>query len=299
MGRWKRWRDKLRKILPGVGPGPIPIPIPLPIPLPGSGSSPIPLPVPAGVRLPLQEEFNRAVSSVQQGLKLPEGATDLLEIRSKLMRKIGQALGGEAEKILADAESYFHPVTDEAKTAALHGLLKWLETGDLNYMQPIVILTIGQLRKARNDLWDKAYPIPASIIQAMPAELHPVLGKCRMMQLSDVPGKINYPNFAVRHLNESQNCTLIDLVVFDPIPPQDTNHDYAHEFWHLHQFDVLGVEEFVKQYLTADFKPKTTGGPDDDVNAMEREADYFACRHFPIPNPAYVDHCPVIAPHSS
>jgi hypothetical protein len=294
----RRLRDVVRN-LPGGGGSPVPIPIPIPVP--PILSSPIPgtVPLPGGPtlssNLSIREQFDQAIASVRQGLQLPEvpqEVIDILELRSKLVRKLGQALGGDAEKILADAESITHPISDEAKTAALLGLLKFLETGDANYLQPIVIITIGLLRKARDDLWDKAYPIHDTIIQAMPPELHSVLRKCRMMKLSDVPGTINYPSYAIRQLKQASACALIDLIVFETIPPVDGNHDYAHEFWHLKQFDELGVDEFVKRYLTSDFKPATPG-PDGDVNEMEREADYFACKHFFIEKPAYVDHCPV------
>jgi Domain of unknown function (DUF4157) len=274
MGLWKRIKEKFGIPDPPKLP---PIPRKLPIEPPKLPAEAIAVLDKIGSTLTKAEDIDVMIDKARVQL------TD--EIRSKL--------GGEdAVGFMRDVDRLSAPLTPQHRAAAFDAIRRFILTGETQYLQPLAALAAGELRKARDDNWHRADPIRPEIISAMPLELHDVMRESKFMPLSKVPGEVNLPDFAIKHLKRASAITLIDLVVFKDIPDHSTTqgkHFWAHECYHLRQYKQLGVTDFCKRYIGNAIGFRAKGKT---INPMEEEADLFACRHFRVPKPAYIQACP-------
>jgi hypothetical protein len=219
--------------------------------------------------------------------------------RVRITDEIAGRVGGEdAVSIVRDIDRLFAPLTPQHRRAAFEAFIRFLQTGDFQYLQPFATLAAGEIQKARDDNWDAATPIGSDIIGAMPLEIRGLIGHCRYIELSRIPGQLDLPDFAIKHLRKAGAIALIDLVVWEVIPDLSQTmgkHDWAHECHHLRQYADLGVVDFCKRYIgnaTGFRAPGHRGREGKIVNPMEEEADVFACHHFWVAQPRYILACP-------
>lgn len=209
------------------------------------------------------------------------------ELDNVFDRIIDGIAGDEARKVFQDLRRVAKPVDDKTAEAFLGALNKFIETGDFNYLNPLVSLIAGEIQEARDQYWSVAKPIPMDVVNAMPTEIQNYAKQARHIDVSQTSG-LSLPALAANHLKKVRAIVAVDLIFFRGIPSGQGNEDlhfWAHEIFHVKQYSDTGLEGFVKKYIgeEAGFRPLGSEG-----NALEVEADLFACRLFPIPNPAYL-----------
>ncbi|KAB0681513.1 DUF4157 domain-containing protein [Aureimonas leprariae] len=125
----------------------------------------------------------------------------------------------------------------------------------------------------------------------MPEIIRPYGQHVRCMAYSAVPGNINIPSVALKHLGKANAITLIDVIVFSAIPdvgnPEGKNL-WAHELWHTKQYADLGLQGFASRYVAEETGFHPSGNP---VNQLETEAVVFSCKTSFIDNPGYWESC--------
>ena len=206
----------------------------------------------------------------------------------QLVANIG---GQKAGDVLADFDRVIQPFPPEDQAATLRGIQDFIKTGDLNSLNPISILTAGEISDARNNLVSHSKPIEEAVINVMPDAVRAVARNCMYLAISDVPGDLNLPKFAIDHLNQAQAITLIDVIVFKSIPDigtLDGRYVWAHELWHAHQYQLWGVQAFSQKYIVEQIGFHSSGWK---VNAVEVEAIAFGCRNFFVNDPGYGVSC--------
>jgi hypothetical protein len=84
---------------------------------------------------------------------------------------------------------------------------------------------------------------------------------------------------------------MIDLVFFNRSPGVTTQAEkflWAHELFHVRQYDEMGLE-IVRKYYAEEFGFRSAGS---QANEIEAAADRFACHHFRVQTPFYIGACP-------
>jgi len=163
---------------------------------------------------------------------------------------------------------------------------QFVETGNFEYLNPVVGLVAAELQRARDDNWKQATPVPARLLNAMPVALHRAVRRSRYLLVKRVQD-LSLPAFAIEHFKKATGVVAIDLVFFKAVLDMGTTagrHYWLHELYHVTQYADKGVVGFAKEYVAGVIR----GG----LNPLEKEADIYACRHFPISRPAYIDKCP-------
>lgn len=207
-----------------------------------------------------------------------------------------KVLGKNAGNIVADINRIMRPLDPNMAVAAANAVEQFILTGKIELLNPIAIALAGEIQRCRNVMYKKARRVPADVKAAMPAAIRPLIDAVRVVDSSEMPGNLNLPDFALDHLKRATAITLIDVIVFKDIPSartDNTKHLWCHEFHHVRQYAEKGLEKFCAEYIAEElsgFEPYNSP----PGNALEIEADYFACRYFPKATPSYIDRCPVI-----
>lgn len=209
---------------------------------------------------------------------------------------INGILGQGAEDLADDVVRLLRPLDPNLGVAGARAIEAFIETGRLELLNPVAVLLAAEIQRCRNALWGEAELVSEEVKAAMPERVRVLADSVRVIKLDHVPGALNLPKFAIRHLNRASAVTLIDVIVFEQIPGADTDsqkHYWAHELHHVHQYAEKGLIKFCTEYIGEELSPfdPVTSPPG---NALEIEADYFACRYFPQAQPRYIDRCPVI-----
>lgn len=222
-----------------------------------------------------------------------DAASTLDSLRNNLLVQIAGQVGQEkAADFIADWNRVLAPFPPEDRVAILKGVQLFIQTGNLDALSPLSILVAGEIADARNALVGKGTPIEDAVIAAMPEAVKSIGRKCASLTRREVPGALNLPQFAIKHLQLAQAITLIDVIIFEVVPSATTQggkHIWAHELWHAHQYDEWGLQKFATKYVaeqTGFHSANKTG-----VNAVEVEAIAFACRNFLVQNPGYGISC--------
>lgn len=215
-------------------------------------------------------------------------AADIDACTKAILTKAAASVGGEkAEDILADVLRAAQPYPPEYASASLKLLEQYLETGQLESLNPVAMFIAGEITNSRNLLWGRGRPIPIEVIGALPEELRPRAGVCRYLKLSEVPGNTTIPTIAIKHLQKATAVCLVDLIVFQEVPGFTGAEDlfyWCHELHHAQQYAGWGIHEFVARYV----KHELASG----LNPIEEDADLYACNFFPEAQPAYIKSCP-------
>jgi hypothetical protein len=213
------------------------------------------------------------------------------EVKAEIKRSIQKAaekIGGEsARNLLEDIDLFTSLVDGQTASSVLGGLNNFIDTGELSHLSPLNALVAGELKRTRERYWDIAQQIPPGVLSAMPKEIQPHLAKSRCILVSSASG-LALPSWALKHLGKADAIVIIDLIFFNVIPGHDNTEDlhlWAHEAFHLKQYRDLGVEGFTERFLGEEQGGHAAGSLG---NALEIEADIFACRNFPVQNPRYL-----------
>jgi hypothetical protein len=206
-------------------------------------------------------------------------------LEAKLAEKVG---GDKAGKLFLDVRRLIDTADDQVKAELLSSASQFVETLDGSYLNPLVPLLAAELQRVRDLFWDKAQPVPESVIEVMPAEIADVARQCRVAPVSDT-NSLSLPAFAIDHLELAKAVTTIDVIFFKDVPGVVSASDrlyWAHELTHARQYRRMGVQEFAKEYLNQVLAGKKP-------YPLEAEADYAACRYFPDGTPHYFDSCAI------
>ena len=210
----------------------------------------------------------------------------LTELEASLVGKIG---GDKARNLFLDVRRLVMPVDAQTQAQLLDSASHFVETLQVEYLDPIGAALAAELQRARNDSWDRAMAIPDDVIGAMPADLATLARAARYILVSDV-NTLSLPAFAIDHFNKADAVTAIDLIFFRNVPGALTledRHFWAHELTHARQYSTIGLIAFAQRYFHNSVN-QALGGP---LNELEEEADVNACRSFRIANPRYITSC--------
>lgn len=212
---------------------------------------------------------------------------EFLKLAGDAIAKISPQNEDLIKKIFND----FHRITNiydaENIEQNLKSVQKFVETGDIKYLNPLISLTAAEIERARNIHWDQAASVPQSVLSQMPGSLQDAATKARYIEASKA-AETSLPAFATQHLDRAKAIVMIDLIFFDEVPSSSGNQDlhlWAHELHHVNQYSTLGLQEFVSRYLGEEIGFQAAG---DQGNSLELEADTVACKAFWIPNPVYL-----------
>ena len=202
--------------------------------------------------------------------------------------RLAEAIGGtKGRRFGEDLLRLAKPLDARSAQGLLSGVERFIDTGELSHLNPLVFLGASELRRAREAYWDRAAPIPAAVVDKMPSLIKPHARAARFIIIKSV-SRLSLPVFAIQHFDEADAVTTIDLIFFRRVPGSRTNgdlHYWLHELYHVRQFAVKGLEGFVERYVGEQIRNK-------GVNELEARADRFACKYFPVPNPRYIGECP-------
>ncbi|MDO8777609.1 MAG: DUF4157 domain-containing protein [Burkholderiaceae bacterium] len=246
----------------------------------------------------LDDAVKNSVRAVIRPFKsTAKAAAELDRIAQQLTVKIAAKVGGEkAANLMADINYVARAVVDPALgVAVLESVDRFVETGDLEYLNPINIYALREIQQTRERIWEAAHAIPQPVLDALPPAVSTLASGVRWILESEIPGDLHLPSFALNHVRHAGAITLIDVIVFKRLPGPTDDEDkflWSHELYHTHQYRSMGIETFTKQYLGNEFGFRAAGK---DQNAFEVQADMFACRYFPTASPKYLPGgvCPV------
>ena len=247
---------------------------------------------------PVVEAVRQAFGDqVGAGATAAEAVAGIDQLSQNVQQKIAaEVLGPGAADVVADINRIARPWDANLAVAAARAVEQFILTGKFELLNPLAIALAAEIQRCRNALLEQATPVPPAVKAEMPAALQPLIDGVRVIDTSSVPGEINLPSIAISHLRRATAVTLIDVIVFQDIPGVRTDnnrHLWCHEFHHVAQFAQKGVQKFCAEYIGEElsgFEPYETP----PGNALEVEADYFACRYFPGATPSYIDQCPTI-----
>ncbi len=237
-----------------------------------------------------------AVKPLREGVRV---VLDVVKIGSKIKdtilaeanRALGKISGENAQEAFNNLIGVVLLVDEKFLISTLDGIIAFADSGDLDDLNPLYALAAGEIKKSRAQLWPLADEIPEDVLDKMPDELHEILRKSRMIK-GDKTMKLSFPKFSMDAGTPA--IVIDDIIIFKEIPGSEETEDlhlWAHEAYHLLQYKALGVEEFMRTYLALQMAPTSSGG--DTINPMEKEADLFACKHFWVEDPAYLETCPI------
>lgn len=239
----------------------------------------------------VKEAVSKQFGQVAAGLDLAATMTSLQQTVAQ--RTAASALGPRAADIIADIQRLSTPIDAGTAAAVAHGTEEFIKTGDINLLNPAAVLMAAEVTRCRDLLRPLAMEIPVDVVGVLPDELKDACSGVRVMERKDVPGALNAPTIAIKHLEKATAMTLIDVIVFDSIPGKDTDNArfyWAHELHHVAQYKLRGVPGFCAAYMGEELGFHAAG---EGVNALEEEADLSACRHYPEAQPHYIAVCPV------
>lgn len=202
------------------------------------------------------------------------------------------SLGSGAGDVVTDIERLLHPIDPNDAAAVAHATQQFIETGDVNYLNPASVLLAAEIVRCRNMVEPLAHGIPEEIKSTLNTEFLSLIETARYLVNADVPGSINLPNFAIRHLDKASAITLVDIIVFKELPSAATPNSrflWMHELTHVKQYRDMGIQEFCKKYIAEEISFHAEG---DGGNNLETDADRSACRFEPTAQPAYLKSCP-------
>lgn len=242
---------------------------------------------------PVSEALRDAAKSyVDPAIAAADVAAQVSATGEALAGRLASRIGGpKAEDFVADVMRLLQPYPLADVAAALRGIQLFIETGNLDALNPLAIVVAGEIAHARNTLWDKAREIPAEVINSLPEELQRRGRVCRYMEAGAVPGNTKLPKIAIDHLGKADAICLIDLIVFRTVPGAATDDDkfyWSHELYHAQQYADWGLEKFAAKYVAEEL-----GG---GLNEIEEDADRYACHFFPSAHPRYIGVCPIPDP---
>lgn len=231
--------------------------------------------------------------SVRVGLRVFESSAQALaevdRVSQELTVKVAHKVGGEkAATIVADLNRLARLPADPALSVAIiQSVDAFVETGDLQLLNPINIYAVREITDTRERLWDRAHPVPPTVVAALPEGARALANGVRWILEADVPGDLHLPGRAIHHAGASA-ITLVDLIVFKRLPGHELIDDlflWIHELYHVHQYTELGAETFTARYLGEELGFRAVGQHD---NSMEMTADLFACTYFSNGSPKYL-----------
>ncbi len=239
---------------------------------------------------PIDDALRDAVVGIFDApIAAAELVSTLKSISDSVLTRLSTSLGGEtAGDIVNDILRLTSPLPPAQAAAVLRGVQLFIETGNIDSLNPIAILIAGEIVKARNEMWSRAANIPADVIEALPEELRARAGLCRFAVVSAIEGNSSLPKIAIDHFGKAAAVCLVDLIIFKAVPPvTDDNgrHYWSHELYHAQQYADWGVQKFVMKYVANEMK----GG----LNPIEEHADKYGCLFFPNAQPRYIHVCPV------
>lgn len=214
-------------------------------------------------------------------------------LQSTLEQQIVSSVAGPlAEDVVADLKRLATIYDQTTAAAIIHATQQFLLTGDLSQLQPAAVLMAGEVIRCRELLYPLGTSVPAEVVASLPEEFRSVCDGVRVLARANVPGTLNAPSIAIKHLGNAGAMTLVDVIVFDTIPGFESEDElflWVHELQHVIQYEEKGVSTFCKEYIGEALGFKAKG---DTLNFLEAEADYTACRFYPDANPFYIDSCP-------
>ncbi|HYE17549.1 MAG TPA: hypothetical protein VEA69_03840 [Tepidisphaeraceae bacterium] len=234
------------------------------------------------VTAPVRVPVDAAADAAAIGADLDSKITHL---EAGLAQKVG---GDAARKLVLDVRRVTTPFDAQVQKQLVDSTQKFVETLDLEYLNPLVAAMAAELQRARDNHWPQAAPIPAEVISALPPALAEVARGARHIAVAEA-NVLALPTFAIQHFERATAVAVIDLIFFKRTPSSagaDDLHYWAHEVTHLRQYRDLTLQGFVKRYVHEELSRG------DRVNALEMEAALDACRHFPVATAPYIGTCP-------
>jgi len=215
-------------------------------------------------------------------------AGDIEQELNKVIGKITEKVVGEgARKVVEDFRRIAKPVDSRTAESYLSALSNFVDTGDLAYINPLIGIIAGEIRTARDQYWDRAGSVSNKVVNLMPLEIQAFAKNAKYIDVSDI-STLSLPAIATNHLNKVKAVVAIDLIFFGGVPAEQGDralHLWAHELFHVKQYSDYGIEDFTKRYIGEEIG-QAVGNK--KGNALEIEADKFACGAFRISNPAYL-----------
>jgi len=248
-----------------------------------------------------KQDLDDAVKeSVRVGLHVFESSAqafaEIDRLSQDLTVKVARQVGGEkAATVIADLNRLARLPADPALSVAIiQSVDAFVDSGDLRLLNPVNIYAVREITDTRERLWDRAHPVPAAVVAALPDGTRSLANGVRWILEAEVPGDLHLPARAIHHAGASA-ITLVDLIVFRRVPGHQTIDDlflWIHELYHVHQYRELGAETFTARYLGEELGFRAVGQHD---NSMEMAADLFACTYFANGSPNYLpgNVCPV------
>lgn len=214
---------------------------------------------------------------------------DVDRLVQELTVKMVATIGGEkAKTVMADLNRLIRLPADPALAVAIvQSINKFVETGKLEYLNPIVIYALREITDTRDRLWEMARPVPSNVVSALPSEVSVLASGVRWMLESEIPGDLHLPARAVHHSGASA-ITLVDLIVYRRVPGHQEVEDlflWTHELYHVHQYRQLGATTFTAKFISEEMGFRAAG---QISNSMEMSSDLFACSHYPTGTPKYL-----------
>ncbi|MCC7254187.1 DUF4157 domain-containing protein [Hyphomicrobium sp.] len=253
----------------------------------GLPGGPVLTPMPAPVVLSPKALLDKATQAADNMPVIRDIQGKGEQLRTEMRDRIAGSIGGKkAQKFVADFDRITKPLTPAHADAAARGMLMFIKTGDFAYLNPTVFATAGEIKKARDDNWNRAKPVDRRVIAEMPDDLKAKIANVRVMRKKDLVGELSLPWMAT---NRIPAICLIDVIVFRDIPSwksQWDKHLWAHEFAHVLQYQRLGVDGFAREFMGHELRFSK------EVNPLEKEADVYACAKFRVDEPGYIGACP-------
>jgi hypothetical protein len=174
----------------------------------------------------------------------------------------------------------------------LQNIANAIRSGKLTDIFDVVSPAVAvAIRDARKQARASSLPIPPHILAMIrrSADRNFLTDVARYTTIARLDGDKRFFFVWNKFKGNTSAITLMDTIVFvDPPDFQDPDDQFLilHELKHVLQFEALGVERFIQEYL----QERISSG---DVPSFEREADLYACSILPFGRPHYIGACPM------
>lgn len=170
-------------------------------------------------------------------------------------------------------------------------LVQAIKDGRFPYWTDLIAGEVAKmLMSAEQDARRVSLPLP-NVVQMMPRDAgqRRILEMARFTTLDRLDSKAFFAIWDYFKGNETA-ITLNKHIIFVDKAPDFTNYNTLflamHECAHVYQYDVMGVDDFIRDYLYQRAKKGRN-------TTYEIEADYYACSLLPNGSPAYIGACPL------
>lgn len=215
-------------------------------------------------------------------------AEAIARVRIQLEEAFGRVLGSRDIARWMLLLGYFFEVAITYGASFLTNLGNALKSGRLldlvNYLIPVIATSIREGRTEARE--SGVLALPVSIIRMVPAQFQSRLGEVGYTTLDLIDDK-RFAAVWSHFKGHTAAVTLIDTIVFVKPPNWQSADDIfmcLHEIKHVFQYQDLGVDIFVADYMN----DKVNGI---DPVRLEIDADQFACAIFPHGHPVYISGC--------